>query len=64
MNDFTKIDPETAEPAESGPSFPFRDPVSRRSFIKGVIASGAVVAGSGMVLGSLAVPPRALSSGC
>ena len=54
MNDFTKIDPETAEPAESGPSFPFRDPVSRRSFIKGVIASGAVVAGSGMVLGSLA----------
>jgi aerobic-type carbon monoxide dehydrogenase small subunit (CoxS/CutS family) len=54
MNDFTKIDPESAEEAASETGFPFRDPVSRRSFIKSVIASGAVVAGGGMVLGSLA----------
>jgi len=54
MNTFTKIDPENAEDTASGAGFPFRDPVSRRSFIKSVIASGAVVAGSGMLFGPLA----------
>ena len=54
MNDFTKIDPDSAEEAVTEAGFPFRDPVSRRSFIKSVIASGAVVAGGGMMLGTLA----------
>ena len=53
MNSFTKIDPESAEEAASGPSFPFRDPVSRRSFIKSVIASGAVAAAGGMMFSPL-----------
>ena len=39
--------------AETEPAFAFhrRDPLSRRTFIKGVIASGAVAAGAMMVVG-------------
>ncbi len=54
MNDFTKIDKAGAEEAAADAGFPFRDPVSRRSFIKSVIASGAVVAGGGMMFGTIA----------
>jgi aerobic-type carbon monoxide dehydrogenase small subunit (CoxS/CutS family) len=43
--------PSNSGEAQADLSFPGRDPVSRRSFIKGVIASGAVASGAMMMIG-------------
>ena len=51
------VDGSSPEDRTSEPLFEFRDPISRRRFIKSVIVSGAVVAGGSMMPMSLVAGP-------